>query len=348
MEDIIIDNKIIGLNTKTFICAEVGTTCNGDLSTAKKMIDVAVEAEIDGLKFQVLDPEKDFSDTEMIYSYKTYSGATKSEKMIQMLKRYTFTFEEWKEIKTYGDSKGVTIFATPSHLEAVELMEELNMPAYKICSWNMNFFPLIREIAQTKKPVFIDSGPVNGFEMMRAINVIKKEDNNKIVLLYCYHTNVINEINLNTINYLRNTYNTLVGYSSGGQNEEIDFISLAYKPAIIEARLTLSRRDEGHHHSISMEPDEISKYVKKIRAYENTIGKIYLSQTSEERESKEKYFRSIFFEKDLIKGTLITENDISCKRPAGKGIDPFRYDEVIGRRVVKDVKRNEPVTWECI
>lgn len=347
MNHYLLDNKLKGLNKTPFICAEVGITSNGDLATAKKMIDVAHNSGIHALKFQIINPDKDFSDPDMTYSYKTYDGELKTEKMIQMLKKYIFSNNDWKEIKRYGDENNVIIFATPSHLEAVDIMEDLDMPAYKICSWNVNFYPLIKKIAQTNKPIMIDSGPASDLDLLKAINTIKNFGDSEIILLYCHHTSHLNEINLNSINYLRDKFGCPVGYSSGG-DPNIDIMSLAYRPAVIELRLTLDKKQEGHHHSISLEPSEISDLVRKINTYSKIIGSHSSVPTKEEIAGKVKYFRSLFFAKDMKSGELIKPTDIICKRPSNKGLDPYFFDIVIGRSLNNDVKKNDPVTWDLI
>lgn len=347
MCDIKIGNKSIGKSQDVFLCAEVGTTCNGDLKTAKDMIDVAAQSGLDALKFQVINPDKDFSDPEMTYTYTSYDGSVKTEKMMSMLSKYIFTEEEWIEIKNYGDEKNVLIFATPSHLEAVDLMEKLNMPAYKICSWNVNFYPLIRKIAKTNKPVLIDTGPASDLDLMKAIDVIKNEGNNQIILLYCHHTNDLSEVNLNSINYLKNKFNCLVGYSSGGDSN-IDLMSLAYKPVAIELRLTMDRTQQGHHHGISLNPSEAEELIKNIKKYKNVIGECTSLPTKEEMECKDKYFRSIYFVRDMECGAVINESDIVCKRPAQKGLDPYYFDVLIGRKINTDVKKNDAVTWDNV
>jgi len=339
-----IGNKAIGRANDVFLCAEVGTTSNGDLKEAKKMIDVAALSGLDALKFQIIDPDKDFSDSEMTYTYKSYDGSEKTEKMMDMLQKYMFTIEEWEEIKRYGDEKNILIFATPSHLEAVDLMEKLNMPAYKICSWNINFYPLIRKIAKTNKPILIDTGPGSDLDLMKAIDVIKKQGNNQIILLYCHHTSELNEINLNTINYLKKKFDCLVGYSSGG-DANIDLMTLAYNPAVIELRLTMNRAQPGHHHAISLNPCETEELIKSIKKYSKVIGDSTSIPTKEEMECKDKYFRSIYFARDMECGTVISKSDIVCKRPAQKGLDPYHFDILIGRKIKKDVKKNEAVTW---
>ena len=347
MNDIKFGNKLIGTSQDIFLCAEVGTTCNGELKTAKSMIDLAANSGIDALKFQIIDPDKDFSDSEMTYTYTAYDGTKKTEKMMKMLKKYMFTYEEWREIKSYGEMKNVLIFATPSHIEAVNIMEDLDMPGYKICSWNVNFFPLIRKIAKTNKPIMIDSGPASDLDLLKAIELIKKEGNSQVILLYCHHTSNLNEVNLNSINYLRDKFGCLTGYSSGGDSN-IDLMSLAFKPAVIEMRLTLDKRQDGHHHAISLSPDEITQLIKKIKKYQKITGDYSSVPTNEEIEGKVKYFRSIYFAHDMSGGDIISEKDIICKRPDHKGLDPYFFDIVVGRVLKKDVKKNEPVSWSLI
>ena len=348
IKDIKIGEKIIGTNQGIFISAEVGTTCNGDVETAKKLIDAAKDAGMDAVKFQIIDPEKDFSDLTMTFSYRIFSGEEKRERMTEMLKKYMFTFKEWQEIKSYADKRDIIIFATPSHLEAVKIMEKLNMPAYKICAWNVNFYPLIKKMAKYNKPILIDSGPASMYELMRMIDVIKKEGNDKIIILYCCHTDDITEINLKSISYIRNTFNVLSGFSSDDRNFDIDFVTLAYKPVVLEKRLTMDKTQSEHHHSISLEPQEMKTYVKTIRKLETVIGEYGLYPSKKEIVDKEKYYRGIVANRNIKKGGVIGFEDIICKRPKTRGMDPFYYDIIIGRTAKNDIKKNEPITWENI
>jgi len=239
IKDIKIGNKTLGLNRDVFICAEVGTTCNGEVETAKKLIDASKYAGVDAVKFQDVDSDDMYSDKTLTYSYERHNKEKVTENIYEMLKKYKFSLAEWREIKKYADQKGVLIFSTVDSMGAVKRMEELDMPAYKISTWDVTFVPLLRKVARLGKPTFLDLGASDLGEVARLVKIFEDEGNDKIVLVHCYHTNNHSDMNLRTIEYLRKTFGYMTGFSSADTGNDIDFFTLAYDPVFIEKRLTL-------------------------------------------------------------------------------------------------------------
>jgi sialic acid synthase SpsE len=346
MKDIKIGKSKIGLNQPVFISAEVGTTCNGDFQTAKKIIDAAKGAGMDAVKFQILDPEDKFSDKEnLTFSFKRNSGEKVTENIYEMLKQYVMKKDEWKKLKDYADKKGIIMFATPDHLSAVDLMEELNMPAYKIATWDVNFWPLLHKIAKTKKPTIIDLGASDKEEVAQIIKIFEKHNNKDIILLHCFHTDNYEEMNLRTVEYLRECFGYPSGFSAPDTRNEIDYLSLPYKPVYIEKRLTLNREDPNHHHSQALEPMEMKEYVKQIHRLSGACGEFDLKPTKKDLEMKKEFFRSMVAKRKIKKGEKLTSNNIACRRPYFGGIDSKYYDFVIGRVSKIDLKENDSINW---
>ncbi len=348
IKDIKIGNKTIGLDKDIFISAEVGTTCNGDLATAKKLVDVAKEAGMDAVKFQILDPEDKFSDKDIKFTYTRHNGEIVSENIYKMLKQYVMTFEEWKEIKDYADKKGIIMFATPDYIAAVDLMEELDMPAYKIATWDVTFKPFVEKIASLRKPVIVDLGASDTEEVSNIIKIFKNAGNDKIILLHCFHSKKYEEMNLRSIEYLRKIFNCLSGFSAPDANNDLDYLSLTFKPVYIEKRLTLDRSDPRHHHSQALEPAEMNSYVKRIRELFKTVGNFSLQPTKEDLRLRQEHFRRIVAKKDIKKGEKLTLENLACRRPLANGIDPKYIDIIIGRKIKRNIKENQFLTWDLI
>ncbi len=348
MKEIKIANRKIGLNQPVFVSAEVGTTCNGDFKTAKKLIDAAKKAGMDAVKFQILDPDDKYSDKNLSYTYTRGNGKVILENIYKMLKQYVMTKSEWRKLKRYADEAGIIMFATPDHLAAVDLMEELDMPAYKIATWDVTFKPMIEKIAKLNKPTIIDLGASNKEEVAQILKIFKKHNNNKIILLHCFHTKNYSEMNFKTIKYLRETFQCLSGFSAPGTNNELDYLALPYFPVYIEKRLTLNRNNPQHHHSQALEPYEMKEYVKKIHELSSARGDYDLKPTFADIKLKKEFFRRIVASKLIKRGEKLTSKNIACRRPYYGGIDAKHYNLVLGRRSKTNLKENEPIALNKI
>ncbi len=345
-KDFMIGDRTIGLDQPVFISAEVGTTCNGDFETSKKLIKAAKDAGMDAVKFQLLDPLDKYSDHSLTYTYKRFNGEEVTENFIEMLKTYQQPKENWQKLKAYADELGIIMFATPDHMAAIDLMEELDMPAYKVATWDVTWYPFLRKIARTKKPVVLDFGASDKEEIARILKVFEEEGNNKLILLHCYHTTDYAQMNIKTVKYLREAFGYFSGYSADDANHDLDFMALAYQPVYIEKRLTLNRQDSTHHHAKAVEPEDMKKYVQRVRELTAARGKSDVRPTEGDLKDKLKYFRRLVAYHDIKAGDMLTEKNLTCKRPLQGGVDPQFYDLFIGRKVKRDMKENEPIQWE--
>lgn len=346
MTPVKIHNKTISDGSPLFIVTETGTTCNGDLYTALKMVDAAKAAGADAIKFMIIGPEFFMSDKTVTYEYE-WKGGKKSENMFDMFKGLTFSETDWMKIRDYCASQDIIFFATVDYLPGVDLAEKLQVPAYKISSWDAANYPLIRKMARTGKPLILDTGPITLPELDKTLEVIYKEGNNQVILLHCSHSKDDFGVNLYSIPFLKSVFPLPVGYSADGVDPVPDIAAVALGANVIEKRLTLDRSFPGHHHLKALDPGEYKEYIASIRRIKNLLGGYYVKPSPEDLRQKAMYYVSVTADCDIPKGAVITENMLACKRP-GTGIAPEFLDIIIGRAARRDIKNNEQFGWEAI
>ncbi len=341
-----IRNRFLGEDHPIFITAEVGVTCNYDMKISKELIDVVREAGADAIKFIFWFPEEIMSDKTITYTYETVHGR-KSENMYDMLSKLRFTLDEWCDLKAYADGKDVILFATVNSPSGIECAETIGLEAYKLSSWDFNYHTLWRRIAAIGKPMIIDTGPVGILEVAKVIEIMKDAENDQSVLVHCAHTDNHSEMNMGTIPYMRKAFNTLVGYSSKDQDSETDIMATTLGAVFIEKRLTLSRDLPGHHHIVSLEPEEFKEYVKLMRNVQVALGSEDLRPSHADLEQRKKWFRHIVANQDIPKGTKLTAEMLEGKRPE-KGISPEYIDFFVGRETRRDLRCNEALSWDDV
>ena len=345
-KEIKIGKKILGEKHPLFITAEIGITCNYDMSITKELIDVTKSVGADAVKLIFWFPEEIMSDKTISYTYDTVNGKV-SENMFEMLNKLRFTLDEWHEIKEYADKQGVILFSTVNSPSGIEYAETIGLEAYKLSSWDYNYFPLWKKISKKNKPIIIDTGPVNTLEAAKIMQLLKDAGNDQSILVHCFHTDNHAEMNMNAIPYMRNAFDTLVGYSSKNQDFETDLMAVALGVIYIEKRLTLSTKLPGHHHIISMEPNEFTEYVKLIRNVQAALGIRNLNPSDVDLEERKKAFRHLVVTNDFKKGTILTEDKLEGKRPEN-GISPEYLEFFIGKKLKRDLRYNEAITWDDI
>ena len=339
-----IRHRILGENQPLFITAEVGVTCNYDMQISKELIDVVHESGADAAKFIFWFPEEIMSDKSISYTYETVSG-TKSENMYQMLNKLRFTLDQWYELKAYADSKDVILFATVNSPSGIEYAEAIGLEAYKLSSWDFNYHPLWRKIAALGKPMLIDTGPVQTLDVAKVMQLMKDVGNDQSLLIHCIHTDNYAEMNMRTIPYMGKAFNTLVGYSSANRDSETDIMAVTMGSVYLEKRLTLSRDLPGHHHVLSLEPQEFQQYVKLIRNLQAALGVEDLRPSQGDLKERRKWFRHMVANRDIPAGTTLTADMLEGKRPE-RGISPEYIDLLIGRKTTRDLKYNEALSWD--
>ncbi|MDK2787428.1 MAG: hypothetical protein PWP07_653 [Epulopiscium sp.] len=348
MKNFKIGNFEIGENSPCFIIAEAGSNHDRDMGQAKEMIDVAVEAGANAVKFQTFTAEKIAADTShpIVRLGDEYGGV---KTLFDLYKGLELPREWQLELKEYADKKGIMFLSTPFDYDAVEELENLGIEAYKIATFEMVDLPFLSYIAKKQKPIILSTGMANLGEIEEALDAIYKEKNEQVALLHCGigYPMPMEDVHLAAMDTMKQAFQVPVGYSDHTLGITVPIASVARGAKIIEKHFTLDRRLKGPDHQFAIEPDELKAMVKGIRDVEKAIGSPIKKLAEVEKLHHERGRRSIFAKVDIPKGTVITKDMLAILRP-GVGLMPKYLDIVVGREARKDIKRNEPITWEVI
>lgn len=347
-KEIKIGDRVISKNSPTFIIAELSCNHNGKLAIALETIDAMHEAGADCVKLQTSKPGSITIDCNK-ESFIVKGGTLWDGKTLYELYQQTYTPWEWhKEIKDYVESKGMIFFSSPFDFKAVDFLEELGAPAYKIASFEITDIPLIEYTASKGKPVIISTGIANEEDIQLAIDTCRSVGNDQVVILKCtsaYPTS-LDEVNLKMIPDIENKFNCLVGLSDHTMGSVVPIGSVALGAKIIEKHFILDRSLGGPDASFSMTPGEFKEMVDSVRDLEKALGKVTYKLT-EKVEKNKQFARSLFVVNDSESGDLITKENIRSIRP-GNGLHPKYYKNILGKKFSEDVTRGEPLTLKMI
>lgn len=317
------------------IIAEIAQAHEGSLGIALSYIDALAETGVDAVKFQVHLAEAESS----IYEPFRVQFSKQDETRYDYWKRMEFSVDQWKMIKNRCDKKGVEFLASPFSNAAVDLLEEVGVREYKIGSGEVNNFLLLQKIAETGKPVILSSGMSSFSELDKAVHFLKKRKQ-EIAILQCttaYPTKPEN-YGLNVISQLKERYNVTVGYSDHSAHPSTCIAAAALGAQILEFHAVFDRRSFGPDASSSLEIDEIAELVRELKrievALQNPVDK---KDNSAFRDLKNIFEKSLGVNKSLSAGHPLTFNDLEAKKPKGKGIEAALFEEVIGRKINKDL-----------
>lgn len=345
-ERIEIGDRAIGPEEPLFIIAECGVTCNYDLEITKELIDVVAQSGADAIKLIFFFPDELMSDRSATYTYQTMDGE-RTENMYEMFSEMQFSLQEWEEIAAYAEEKGVMLFSSIHSPSGVEWTEKLDLPAYKMSSWDFNHHPLWRQVARTGKPILIDTGPVFIEDVAKVMKILREEGNEQAAFVHCYHADDPAEFNMRSIPYLNSVFGTPVGFSAKNRNDDMDAIAVALGASILEKRLTIDRSLPQHHHAISKNPEEFEEWVNRMRDAKASLGRPGLHPSEADLESRKKYFRRIVADQKIEAGTVLTEDMLEGKRPAD-GISPEHMEQFLGRELKRSLEYNDPLEWDDV
>ena len=331
---------------RTFIIAEAGVNHNGDIKLAKKLIAAAKDAGADAVKFQTFKAEnvviKNAEKAE-------YQKTVKEESQYEMLKKLELTEEDFEELADYAKKRGILFLSSPFDKESVDLLYELDIPAFKVGSGEITNFPLLRYIAKKRKPIILSTGMAILGEVEEALNVIRSEGVEDIILLHCVsnYPARIEDVNLRAIETLKQAFKLPVGFSDHTLGITALIAAVALGACVIEKHFTLDRNLPGPDHKASLEPNELKEMVQAIRDVEKALGDGVKRPTKDEEEIKRAARRSIVAKVDIPKGTIIAEDMLDVKRP-GTGIEPKYIDMIVGKKAKENIRKDELVTREII
>jgi sialic acid synthase SpsE len=347
MKKIKIGNRYVGEGEPTYIIADIGSNFDGSLKQAKYLIDLAKDVGVNAAKFQSFLPDKIIAKD----AFKTKSAfqAKWKKSVYEIYSEATLPRKWHKELADYCCEKNIDFFSSPYDKEAVDLLEDLDVPAYKIGSGEITFLSLIDYIARKKKPVILGTGASNMGEIEEAVNVIRDAGNNDIVLLQCVtnYPSLFEHANIRSMVTQGKAFQVLVGYSDHTPGSIVPLGAVALGACIIEKHFTFDKQRSGPDHPFAMDVNDMRNMVNNIRQLESALGSPIKRVTPAEKETSIIQRRSIFAARDIIAGTIITEEMVEPLRPA-IGITPQFTNLIIGKKAKIDIKKGTPVTWETI
>ncbi|MEN3158166.1 N-acetylneuraminate synthase [Alkalimonas sp. NCh-2] len=326
------------MKNKTFVIAEAGVNHNGDIRLAKKLIDTAASSGVDAVKFQTWKTELLVTEDAEMAEYQLHN-TQRQESQFQMLKRLELSYEDFKELKQYCDSKGILFMSTPDEEQSATFLNDLQ-DIFKIGSGELTNTPFLRHIAGFGKPVILSTGMGYLSEVEHAIFILTEAGLplSSITVLHATtdYPTAPEDVNLNAMLTIQQAFPGItVGYSDHTLGIEIPTAAVALGAKVIEKHFTLNTAMEGPDHKASLEPAELSAMVKAIRRVEKALGSGWKIPTAMEKKNRSVVRKSLVAASTIRKGTLISAEMLVIKRP-GTGISPTRWDEVVGSTAVKD------------
>lgn len=326
---------------KTIIIAEAGVNHNGSVDIAYQLIDKAKEAGADIVKFQTSKPENVISKFAQKADYQKKTTGT-DESQLDMARKLTLSYDQFWDLRNYCKKKEIEFLSTPFDLDSIDFLYHMGCRFWKIPSGEITNYPYLVKIAKTELPIVMSTGMANMDEIESAVNLLHYNGSGDITLLHCTteYPAPIKEVNLNAMLTLRDRFNCKVGYSDHTDGIEIPIAAVAMGAFVIEKHFTLSRNMAGPDHKASLEPNELSDMVRAIRNVESALGDGIKKPTNSEMKNIVIARKSIVAAEKIYAGQILTEENITTKRP-GNGIDPMKWNDVIGTRAIRDFEEDE-------
>jgi N,N'-diacetyllegionaminate synthase len=331
------------MKNKTFIIAEAGVNHNGSIEIAKKMIEVAKECGADAIKFQTFKAEKVISRYAPKAEYqKQTTGEIDSQ--LEMVKKLELSFDDFIALKEYCDKLNIMFLSTPFDFESIDFLNDLGLEIFKIPSGEITNLPYLEKIGKLGKKVILSTGMADLGEIEDALDILtscgtKKED---ITILHCNteYPTPYEDVNLLAMLTIKEAFKVKVGYSDHTLGIEVPIAAVALGASVIEKHFTLDKNMEGPDHKASLEPHELKAMIDAIRNIEKALGNGIKKPSKSELKNKDIARKSIVAKREIKKGEIFTEDNITVKRP-GNGISPMRWYEVLGKVASRDYEEDE-------
>ena len=339
-----IDGRKIGTDYAPYIIAEMSANHNGSIENAFKIIEQAKRCGADAVKLQTYTADTitlNSRSPEFMIRGTLWDG----QSLHELYQKAHMPWDWHKPLFDFAREQGITIFSSPFDFSAVDLLESLNAPAYKIASFEMVDLPLIRYVAQTGKPMIISTGMADADEIAEAVETAKSAGCRELVVLHCVsgYPAPAADYNLRTLPDMAARFGTLVGLSDHTLDNTTAVASVVLGACVIEKHFTLDRNGGGADDSFSLEPDGLQALCRDSKTAWQALGRVHYGLKSSEQGNVQ-FRRSLYFVKDLQKGDTIDETCIRSVRP-GFGIAPKHFDELIGKRLTRNVQANTKTDW---
>jgi len=347
MKTMMFGNVEVGHHRPPFIIAEIGSNHNGDMNLCHRLIDVAAEAGAHAVKFQ------SWSDKSLIAEEEYARNTEYSDKkkhfgsLREMVTAYQLTADQHREAQAHCKARGIAFCSTPFSVEEVDLLEELDVPFFKIASMDVVHLPLLRYVARKNRPVVISTGMATLGEIEQAVETVRGEGNSQIVLLHCVsiYPPEYGAIHLRNMATLQRAFDVPVGFSDHTLGIAIPLAAVARGACVIEKHFTLDQDMEGWDHAISANPAQLKAIVAEGRNIFLALGESSRSVSAEEIEKRKKFRRSLVARHKLDRDHVLVETDLDAKRP-GTGISPDELSYVLGRRLTCEIAVDQVLHWE--
>jgi len=332
----------------TLIIAEAGVNHNGSLDKAYELVDAASKSGADIIKFQT------FNASNLATEYAEKANYQKDENLDQesqyeMLKKLELSKDDHVKLIDYCYKRDIEFFSSAFDLNSLHFLNSLKLSRYKIPSGEITNLPYLKKIASYGKPIILSTGMSDLNDIHAAINVIEDCGTSKdlITVLHCSteYPAPINEVNLNAMLTIKKEFDVKVGYSDHTSGIEISIAAVALGAAVIEKHITLNKDSSGPDHAASTEPDEFKEMVQAIRNIEKAMGDGFKEPTKSEQSNMLVARKSIIASKDILKGEMYTNHNLTAKRP-GTGISPMKIDDLLGQKAHKNFKKNELISFK--
>lgn len=337
----------MSIGEKTLVIAEAGVNHNGDLHTAKKLVDAAVEAGADVVKFQTFQANQLATELAEQAAYQQ-QALGHSQGQLAMLQKLELSPEEHYELSNYCRGRGIEFLSTAFDLPSIELLTSLGIKRWKIPSGEITNLPYLRQIGSRAQPVILSTGMANLGEIEAALGVLNQAGtpSYKITVLHCTtdYPAPLEEVNLRAMHTIAQSFGVAVGYSDHTEGIEVPIAAVALGAKIIEKHLTLDRNLPGPDHRASIEPDQFAAMVIGIRKIEQALGDGIKRATPSELKNIPVARKSLVASTLIHAGEVFSLDNLAAKRP-GTGISPMHIDELIGRRATKEYIEDEPIVY---
>jgi len=346
--EIKIGNRVLNNDSQTYIIAEMSGNHNMDYNRAVKIVEAAKEAGADAIKLQTYTADTITLNSDapcfQITQVTLWDGTT-----LHKLYEEAYTPWDWQpKLKELANSLGMDCFSSPFDFTSVDFLEKMDVPAYKIASFEITDIPLIKKVAKTGKPVIISTGIATVEDIELALKTCKEAGNENVILLKCSsaYPAPYESINLNTMVDMAEKFGCIMGLSDHTMGSAVSIAAVAMGAKVIEKHLTLARADGGVDAAFSMEPAEFKEMVEGIRNVEKAKGIVSYDLTDKQK-SQRTFSRSLFIAADIKAGEILTPENLRSVRPAN-GLHAKYYEELLGRKVTRDCKYGEPMSWDMV
>ncbi len=342
-----IAGRRVGEGYPVYVVAEMSANHNQDFDAAVEIIKAAKQAGADAVKIQTYTPDTMTIDCDSDY-FKIKDGPWAGNTLYDLYKK-AYTPWDWQpKLKKFADEVGITLFSTPFDETAVDFLEQMNVPCYKIASFELVDIPLIEKVAASGKPIIMSTGMATLSEIEDALNAARNAGAKEIVLLKCNSAYPAppEEMNLATIPHLAEAFDVPTGLSDHTLGIAVPVAAVALGAVMIEKHFTLSRANKGPDSFFSIEPAELKEMIEAIRTVEKAKGSVSY-KVSEKEQGSRIFRRSLFAVRDIKKGEVLTKKNIRSLRP-GYGLPPVCLKDILGRSSNRDIQKGTPLKWEYI